>query len=165
MAAVRPPVPILLKRAKKLFRLFRDSRERALGTRSLITLTPEPALEPGLSPRHADRWSTVPVLVVVDEFTWEQFPARSAPCLAPMARELDVLIAAPRPAEMIASDNAAELTSRGILLWQDDHTIGAIALGKPMHNDFVWLNGRFHDQPQQGSTDRRPPGSITPPTG
>jgi putative transposase len=48
-----------------------------------------------------------------------------------------------------SSATGAELTSRAILQWQEDHGVEwhYIAPGKPMQNGFVEsLNGRFRDE-------------------
>jgi len=81
------------------------------------------------------------VLVIVDDFTRE--------CLAlvvgmsisgrPVARELDVIVAAPQHALMIVSDNGTELTSHAILHWQKERGVGwhYISPEKPVRNAFV----------------------------
>jgi putative transposase len=159
---------ILLKREgvalnhKKLFRLYREERltvrrrggrKRALGTRAPMTLPQGPN----------QRWSLdfvsdmladgrrFRVLVVVDDFTRECLALIVDTSLSGIrvARELDALVAVRARPMMIVSDNGTELTSRAILQWQEDETVGwhYIAPGKPMQNGFVEsLNGRFRDE-------------------
>jgi putative transposase len=172
---------ILLKREgvslnhKKLFRLYREERltvrrrggrKRALGTRAPMAI-PQASNQ---------RWSLdfvsdvladgrrFRVLVIVDDFTRECLALVVDTSLsgARVARELDHLAEQRGLPLMIVSDNSTELTSRAMLVWQEDrgvewHYIASpcptavckqTAIGgKPVQNAFVEsLNGRFRDE-------------------
>ncbi len=91
------------------------------------------------------------VLVIVDDFTRECLALVVDTSLsgARVARELDHLAEQRGLPLMIVSDNGTELTSRAMLVWQEDRGVEwhYIAPGKPVQNAFVEsLNGRFRDE-------------------
>ncbi len=68
---------------------------------------------------------------------------------APVARELDRLVAERGKPKMVVSDNGSELTSNAILTWTDQSRVAwhYIAPGKPMQNAFIEsFNGRLRDE-------------------
>lgn len=160
---------------KKLFRLYREERltvrrrggrKRALGTRAPMAI-PQASNQRLLSAIASNRLSgkgsldfvtdaladgrRFRVLVIFDDFTRECLALVVDTSLsgARVARELDHLAEQRGLPLMIVSDNGTELTSRAMLVWQEDRGVEwhYIAPGKPVQNAFVEsLNGRFRDE-------------------
>lgn len=159
---------IMLKREgvrmnlKKVYRLYveqrltirkRDGRQRALGTRSPMTIRQGPG----------QRWSLdfVPdclsdgrrfwILNVVDDFSRECLAAVVDTSLSGtrVVREPTDLIARHGRPCMIVSDNGTELTSRAVLAFVEASGIEwhSISPGKPIQNASVEsFNGRLRDE-------------------
>ena len=91
------------------------------------------------------------ILAVVDDCTRECLalvPDTSISGIR-VARELDRLLVAYGKPKTIVSDNGAELTSKAILRWADDHKVEwhYIAPGKPVQNAFAEsFIGRLRDE-------------------
>ena len=121
---------------KKLFRLYREERltvrRRGGRKRALETMAPM-AIPQGPN----QRWSLdfvsdvladdrrFRVLVVVDDFTRECLALEADTSLSGfcLVRELDHLAELRGPPLMIVSDNGTELTSRAILVWQEERGV------------------------------------------
>lgn len=91
------------------------------------------------------------ILAVVDDFTRECLALVAGTSLSGLrvGRELDQIVALRGRPAMIVSDNGTELTSHGMLRWQQERGVAwhYIAPGKPQQNGFVAsFNGRFRDE-------------------
>ena len=152
----------LIMNHKKLYRLYteeklgvrrRRGRKRVRGSR-----TPMPeALRPG------ERWSLdflsdtfgasrrFRILAVNDDCCRENLCLMADTSIsgARVARELDALVRLYGQPASIVSDNGTEFTSRAILKWANDNSVGwhYIDPGKPQQNAFIEsFNGSLRDE-------------------
>ncbi|CUW48828.1 IS2 transposase TnpB [Novacetimonas hansenii] len=147
---------------KNLFRLYReeglsvrkrDSRKRAMGTRSPMMLPDGPN----------QRWSLdfvsdalnngrrFRVLTAVDDYTRKCLALVADTSLSGerLGRELNRIGEQRGWPLMIVSDNGTEMTSNATLAWQERRSVlwHYVAPGKPQQNGFVEsFNGRFRDE-------------------
>ncbi len=143
----------LVMNHKKLRRLYRGSRKRALGTRAPMAI-PQGANQRWsldfLSDAFADG-RRFRILAIVDDFTRECLALvadTSLPALR-VVRELDAIVAVRGRPAIIVSDNGTELTSMAMLRWSQERRVEwhSIAPGKPQQNAFVEsFNGRLRDE-------------------